>query len=228
MALAYSTRHTGARTGTGHCARLAADAPPPTVEPQTLRARSRCPHRAATSRTPVVRGELGQAPHAAHARGLAERGRVRGGQDGRRSRGIARRRPDACGPMRPRVHRRVDVPRAGARWTRLAALHREEAARKQARRVLALEVTSAEASRETGRARGPRALRRDRAPAGRVVSREAFMRTCLPRREGRGGDGRIGQGDEAGGRESVSERKFAAGGDGSILKRGWRAGRREG
>jgi hypothetical protein len=154
MALAYSTICTVARTGTGPCARVAADAPPPTVEPQAAGAREEmdefadastergarhacpsrtarvsahrpptraaatpergdvrgCPGRRLAARgaqaprrqkervrrgtcalaravriepghcaRPVVRDELGHALHAADARGLAERGRVRSG-----------------------------------------------------------------------------------------------------------------------------------------------------
>jgi hypothetical protein len=120
-------------------------------------------------------------------------------------------------PARPRGHLHIDVPGASARWTKLTVLDRAEAAHEQARRVLFLGAAPAEPCREAEGARCGRALRRVPARAGHVVSRETFLRTCL--RGGEDGDGRGGRSDEAGGRESVSESKFAAGGDRNALKR---------
>jgi hypothetical protein len=75
-------------------------------------------------------------------------------------------------PARPSGHLRIDVPGGRARWATLTALDRAEAALELARRVLILRAAPAEAGREAGRARGARALRRGRAPAGHVVSHQ--------------------------------------------------------
>jgi hypothetical protein len=156
----------------------------------------------------------GGALHVVHTRGLAEyaheyerRGMVR-----------SRRRG---GQRRERRAARAGL-RAGAEATERAPAHGLlEAARGRARRVLIRRVPLPEVSREVEPAAETRAVAVVHAPAGRVVSRETLS-TCLrSRRGGREGDGRVGEGGEDGGRESVSSSRFAAGGKGaSAMERG--------